>query len=227
MNQHVAYNSLATYYPEVSSIPDSTRREVVESSRLVSLERGESVFRSGEACNNFLFLLEGSIRVQKLSHDGHEITLYHITPGQACELSTTCLLADKCYPAEAITETVVHALLVPKLHFFSALANAEPFRKYIFSVIDKGMSALVTLVEEVAFGPMDQRLAQRLLTIKDEHDGVTITHQALAVELGTAREVISRLLKELERKGYVKLFRGRIDIKDTLALERLVAGSLH
>ncbi len=222
MNQHVAYNSLAVHYPEVSSVPDYTWREVVESSHIVSLEPGACLFRAGQTCKHFLFLLEGSIRVQKLSPDGHEITLYHITPGQTGVLSTTCLLADRCYPAEAITETLVHALLVPKLHFQTALASAEPFRKHIFSIIEKGISELVTLLEEVAFGPMEQRLAQRLLRIKDDNDCIKITHQALAAELGTAREVVSRLLKELEKRGYVKLFRGRIEIMDLVGLHRLV-----
>jgi CRP/FNR family transcriptional regulator len=223
----ISRNDVFDLYPQLGSVADPCWREIISASQVITLSAEKSVFRTGDSCRFFLLLLEGSIRVQKLTEDGHEITLYRVHPGEICELTTACLLAGKSYPAEAITETPVRALQVPKKYFENALVTAEAFREFVFSSIDRGMGSLINLVEDVAFGALDKRLAQRLLKMRNADEEVETTHQALAVELGTAREVVSRLLKEFERRNWVNLKRGRISILDPVSLGRLSRNGLN
>ena len=187
---------------------------LVDAMRVITVQPGKSLYQHGQACENYLLILSGSVRVQKLSEKGQVITLYHLVAGRACELTTTCLLGGKNYPAEAVAETEVHAVLIPKTDFHQALAELPDFRNFVFSSIDKGMNDLIGLLEDVSFGRMDSRLARRLLQLADVAHPIAVTHQALAEELGTAREVISRLLKGFERQNWLSLRRGHIEILD-------------
>ena len=208
-------------YPELQKLSRLVGPDILQSANLITVRAGMPLFRDGEACENYLLILEGSARVQKLSENGQIVTLYHLEAGHACELTASCLLAGRSYPAEAIAETVVRAALLPKNYFQEALSRSPQFRSFVFSTIDKGMQDLVTLVEEVSFGQIDRRLARRLLLSARSSDRIQMTHHTLAEELGTAREVVSRQLKEFERQGWVRLHRGWIEISDKNALREL------
>ena len=195
--------------------------DVVQALRVTTIQAGAPLFRNGEACENYILILTGSAKVQKLSESGQIITLYHLQAGQACELTTSCLLAGKAYPAEAIAESTVQAVLLPKVYFHKALSLSQQFRGLVFTAVDKGMNDLVALVEEVSFGHMDRRLARRLVEAARSGKRIEITHNILAEELGTAREVVSRLLKEFESRGWVRLHRGWIEITDVNSLRDL------
>ncbi len=199
-------------FPALKTITDPVWCEVSNNARIINLPVNTPIFHAGESCENYLLVLAGSVNVQKVTEDGHEITLYHMQPGHSCELTTACLLSGSCYHAEAITTTAVQAVLISKKEFMQALNGSDGFRKFIYSSIDSGMNELATLVEEVAFGPMDQRLAQHLLDSVLCTNPIKTTHYDLAVELGTAREVVSRLLKKFEHQGWVKLRRGEVEI---------------
>ena len=208
-------------YPALQEFCDLAGNKLVEAMRVITVQPGMSLYQHGQACENYLLILSGSVRVQKLSEKGQVITLYHLVAGRACELTTTCLLGGKNYPAEAVAETEVQAILIPKADFQEALAQVPNFRHFVFSSIDKGMTDLIGLLEDVSFGRMDCRLARRLLQLADDTHPIVVTHQALAEELGTAREVISRLLKGFEHHGWVSLHRGRIEIIDWQYLRSL------
>jgi CRP/FNR family transcriptional regulator, anaerobic regulatory protein len=208
-------------YPALQDIFKLAGNKLAEAMRVITVQPGMPIYQHGQACENFLLILSGSVRVQKLSERGQVITLYHLVAGRACELTTTCLLGGKSYPAEAVAETEVHAILIPKVDFQEALAQIPEFRNFVFSSIDKGMNELIGLVEDVSFGRMDARLARRLLQLAETENPLEVTHQTLAEELGTAREVISRLLKGFERQKWVKLSRGVIEIVDWDYLRKL------
>ena len=208
-------------YPELQKLSRLVGPDILQSANLITVRAGMPLFRDGEACENYLLILEGSARVQKLSENGQIVTLYHLEAGHACELTASCLLAGRSYPAEAIAESEVRAALLPKSRFQEAVARSPQFRSFVFSTIDKGMQDLVTLVEEVSFGQIDRRLARRLLQSARYSDRIQMTHHMLAEELGTAREVVSRQLKEFERQGWVQLHRGWIEISDKNALREL------
>jgi CRP/FNR family transcriptional regulator len=168
-------------------------------------------------------VLDGSVRVQKLGENGREIVLYRVGRGETCLLTTSCLIARERYPAEGITETEVRAAALPVEVFNEALALSAAFRGFVFAAFGARLAELMALIEAVAFERVEARLARRLLEAETASGEVIATHQELAAELGTAREVVSRFLKEFERRGYVRLARGRIEIAERAALEKLAA----
>ncbi len=206
-------------FPALARISDPGWIAILTHARVLRLEEGEFAYREQDDCDHFLLVTSGSIRVQKSSDNGNIITLYHLTPGESCELTTSCLLAGEPCAAEAIAEEPSTLAMIPEARFQEALIRSPAFREYVFSRIGKGMSELVTLVEEVAFGQMDCRLARCLIDLSGNGDRICSTHQQLAEELGSAREVISRLLKKFERRQWVRLHRGMIEIIDRSILE--------
>ncbi len=192
-------------------------RLIGQHAQLMRADRGTEMFRAGDPCQHFVIVLAGCIRVQYLDHNGNEIVLYRVQKGETCILTTSCLLGNARYPAQGIVEEPLEAAMVPMAVFRQALAH-EPVRNYVFNTMGKRLVDLMLLVEEVAFRRLDGRLAQHLL----KHGNVVrATHQEIAVELGSAREVISRLLKDFERKGWIAMRRRRIDILQPRALEKL------
>ena len=173
-----------------------------------------------------LFLLDGTVRVQQVSEAGHEIVLYRIQAGQSCVLTTACLLAFEDYSAEGICETDIRAAAIPRAVFDDLVAESKEFRDFVFAAFSKRITNLFLMIEEVAFQKMDVRLADKLITLSEGRDRVTTTHQKLSVELGTAREVISRQLQEFQRRDWIAQSRGCVDLLDRSALEKL-AGHHH
>ena len=208
-----------SHFPELSGLDDPVWQQVLDSARPVEIPAGTTVFRDGDGCQNYMFVMEGSVRVQKIAENGREIVLYRVNAGEACILTTSCLLSHQRYPAEGITETDVRAISIPVGKFDEGVAGSAGFRAFVFSSYGRRIADLILLVEDVAFGRMDIRLGQYLLDTADDDGNIEATHQAMAAELGTAREVVSRQLKEFERRGWVKLGRGFIKISDISALK--------
>ncbi|ROR32672.1 Crp/Fnr family transcriptional regulator [Inmirania thermothiophila] len=213
-------------FPQLAAVEPRSRDVLLAAARRVRLPAGTVVFREGEGCRSYLLVLDGTVRVQKVSESGREIVLYRVERGEGCVLTTTCLLASSRYPAEGVAETEVDAVAVPVHEFHRVLAESARFRELVFAVYARRVTELILLVEEVAFGRMDRRLAHRLLELAAGGARIEATHQALAAELGTAREVVSRLLKEFERHGWVALGRGWVEVRDPEALRRAAAGGL-
>ncbi len=208
-------------FPALQDLGKTAYRLLAESASAVTLPPGTKAFEAGGSCENYLMLGSGRVRVQQVTESGREIVLYRVGGGETCILTTACLLAHENYSAEAIAETEVSALVVPRSCFERLLAESPPFRDFVFTAYAHRITDLMLLVQEVAFGHMDIRLAQRLLALRDAAAVVPMTHQDISVELGTAREVVSRQLKEFERRGWVRLERGRIHILDEAALAAL------
>lgn len=209
-------------YTALGAIGDAAWRRVLQSVRHLHLPAGAPVFRDGEACQYYLLVIEGSVRVRKTTPDGHEIVLYHVDAGGTCELTTVCMLGGKHYAADAVAAAPVHVVLIPRDEFQSAVNASPAFRDFVHSSLDKGVGDLIALVEAVAFGHIDQRLAGYLLACPGVDGRIEATHQEIAHELGTAREVVSRALKHFEHTGWVRLHRGWIEVVDATALRGLV-----
>ncbi|PLX34248.1 MAG: Crp/Fnr family transcriptional regulator [Hyphomicrobiales bacterium] len=178
--------------------------------RKINAPAGTQLFRPGSGCDIFIVVLTGQVRVQMVSETGREIVLYRVNPGETCVLTTSCLLTNSDYQAEGIAETDIEAHVIDSSVFKQCLADSEPFRDFVFSTYSRRFADLIELIEEVVFRRIDIRLARHLMKLSDENGCVNQTHQELAVELGSAREVISRQLKEFERRGWVTLSRGKI-----------------
>jgi len=207
--------------PTLESGADETALDLFDSSNVITVPKNTTVFSQGDACKNYLIVLDGKLKVFTRAENGREIVLYRLNSGDSCVLTTSCLFSHKNYPAEGETETLVKALAIPASKFEAALQKSSSFRALVFSAFSSHLSDMIVLVEEVAFGKLDVRLAKHLLAQRDDNDTLTATHQNIATELGSAREVISRQLKELESRGLVEVNRGKILLTDIAGLQAL------
>ncbi|MGF1447689.1 MAG: Crp/Fnr family transcriptional regulator [Pikeienuella sp.] len=205
----------------LSSLAREIRESLVSRSMLVRVPAGHVIFGPGKSPENLLLLLSGTVRVHQTSENGREIVLYRVEAGQSCVLTTACLLAYEDYTAEGVAETDVEAVAIPRAVFDDMLARSPEFRSFVFTAYSRRITELFRVIDEVAFGRIDTRLAQRLTTMAAEGGEVKATHQQLATELGTAREVISRHLQEFQRRGWIAQSRGTIAVSDPEALAQL------
>ena len=208
-------------FPGLSQLEEPVRHTLVERSRIVRVPKDTVVFGPGKAPDNLLLLLDGSLRVQQVSEGGREIVLYRVHAGESCVLTTACLLAYEEYSAEGITETEVEAVAIPKTVFDDLIASSKEFRRFVFTAYSKRITDLFLVIEEVAFRRVDIRLAQKLLELAGTSSTLHATHQQLATELGTAREVVSRLLQDFQRRGWVSLSRGSVELTEKAGLRDL------
>jgi len=202
-------------------LPADLREALVDGSQVVEVPAGTQVFAPGQSADNLLLLLDGTVRVQQKSDTGREVFLYRVNAGESCVLTTACMLAFEDYSADGIAETDVRAVAIPRATFDELAARSPVFRNFIFKAYSRRITDLFTLIDDIVFQRMDVRLAARLLELAGEGDVVHATHQVLANELGTAREVISRTLSEFHRRGWVEQSRGEVRLVGRSGLERL------
>jgi CRP/FNR family transcriptional regulator len=207
---------LNAHFPSLFERPDPPLEKALQRASLVRLAAGDSVFYPGSPCRGYAFVIAGGIRCQVLSALGRQIVLYQVGPGDSCVLTTSCLLGDTLYPAEGIAQTETCALLLPREAFREAFDQSPALRCHVFRSFASSLATAMARLSEVVFGDIDGRLVQILLSKGTLR--VAKTHQELADELGTAREVVSRHLKRLEHRGWLTLGRGSIELLDTAGL---------
>lgn len=208
---------LATLYPVLAGLPRQAGREAAALLHTQRIPAGTVLFDERQACHGFPLLLAGSIRVVKSAPNGRELPLYRVTPGETCVITSSCLLGGVQYNARGVAETGLELAMLPRDTFTALLAHT-PFRDFIFRLFAERIAELMQLVEEVAFRKLDQRLAGLLL---GRGRTVHATHQQLADELGSVREIVSRLLKGLATQKLVSLGREQIEILDANGLRQL------
>jgi CRP/FNR family transcriptional regulator len=199
------------------------REELEQAAARMEFEPGEQLYEEGFPCPFVPFLVQGSVRVFKIGESGREITLYRVRPGQVCILSTNCSISDKQYPAIAEAEEHSVVYIVPGGEFRRMLRKYPALQDFVFDLMSERLVEMMAVVEEVTFRRIDLRVLDYLLrsTLPPGSPVVETTHGRLAIELGTSREVISRKLKELERDGYLRLVRGRVEVLDRARLQAL------
>jgi len=219
-DKEASRRQLLARFPVFAALPAERLQRLLGEAQLLHAPAGSILFDAKQPCRGFPLLLEGSVRVSKTSPNGREIQLYRVEPGQGCILSGGCLLGQTDYSASAIAEQDVVLISVPPALFHELMLQFEPFRRFVFSMYGERLAEVMELVEEVAFRRLDARLAQLLI-----HRGpvVQATHQKLADDLGSVREIVSRLLRSLEDRGWVKLERERVTVLDPKSLAALAA----
>lgn len=208
-------------FPGLSRLPQNIRDYLHAKSKVIDIPADTVIFGPGKPPEQLLLLLSGTVRVQKTSEEGREIVLYRVHAGESCVLTTACLMAYEDYSAEGIAETGLSAVAIPREVFDRMVADSSEFRQFVFTAYSRRMTDLFSVIEEIAFCRLDIRLAQKLIELAASQGTIQATHQKLAVELGTAREVISRQLSEFQRRGWIELGRGVIRIRDRDAIRRL------
>jgi CRP/FNR family transcriptional regulator len=189
--------------------------QVLASSQFRKVPDGGLMFEPDMPCAGFPLVFDGSVRVTKMGPSGREIVLYRVSPGEGCLLAGSCLLGDSDYSAAAVAEGDVTVLVIPPALFQDLILHHEPFRRFVFGMYSARLGEMMELLEEVAFKRLDTRLAQLLI---QRGPVVNATHQKLADELGSVRVFVSRLLRNFEERGWVKLERERVTVTDLKGL---------
>jgi CRP/FNR family transcriptional regulator len=207
---------------DAPNFPEFIQNQIQRCGQPVKLEAGAHFLRPGMDVELFAVIQSGSLRVYTAGGQGREITLYTVEPGECCLINVLCLISGMKSPAYAVADETIQAVAFSRATFLNWLAEREDVRQFVFGIMAGRVSGMMALVEEVAFQRLDCRLAAYLLQRGEGSDELILTHEAVAGDLGTAREVVSRLLKAFERQGAVELSRGRITLRDREALRQLV-----
>lgn len=210
----------------LKTAPEAVRHAYVQEARAFTLSTGKQILFPGQPCTGMAFVVTGCVRVYLLGQDGREITLYRVEHGHGCVLTASCILGRSGFPASAVVETEATGSAVPADQFRAWVGEHPFWREYVFRMIGKRMATVLARFEEAAFDRFETRLA-RLFTGRREAGEVLIptTHQQLADELGSSREVVSRALERWQAAGLVKLHRGAIEVVRGAELTRIAGGS--
>lgn len=203
--------SLKEKYPFLNELSDIETETIRNYSLPQTLPQGAMVFLEGDSCGFFALIIKGTVRVYKTGETGREITLYRFGAGESCILTASCILSSNRFPAAAAVEEEVEAVLIPRELLSEFVKNYEGWRKYFFDVLASRLSGVMETIEEVAFRKMDERI-EEYLKKHSKDDIIEATHQQIAAELGTSREVVSRILKDFEKQKAIEINRGKIKI---------------
>jgi CRP/FNR family transcriptional regulator len=210
----------AALYPALASV--SPRLSDLGAAALpITVAAGTMLFGERQPCKGFPLVLEGEVRVSRSSADGRALELYRVGPGELCLVSSACLFRAEPLLANGVTTRPTQLILIPP-DVFRGWLESPDFRNLVLGLFAERMADLTTLVDAIAFHRLDQRLATALLGHGPE---LAVTHQALAQDLGTVREIVTRLLRRFEREGWVELSRERIRILDSAALRAHARGA--
>lgn len=214
---------LTTAYPKLGAIRSREWQSIIQRAPRMELSQNTILLREGEACEQFVLLIEGTVRVYQPAPDGREVTFYRLEAGDICVMSLSSLLQKRPFTAIARAESDITIHALSEQDFRSAMQVSDNFRALVLSKITDRFLDMIQLVQDTVFHNLDMRLACLLGHLFERNQGPTlnITHEAIAHELGTSREVVSRLLKEFERKGCINLSRGKIHLASSEGLRWL------
>lgn len=197
----------------------------VQPGRQLQCPPGTVLFRPADPCQGFVIVKAGTIRVSLTAANGREIVLYRVRKGEVCLQTFSCLIENRSYSAEGVAETELDAEIVAPENFRKRMSQDEAFREDVLHAVALRFADFEQLVEDVALTGFEARLARALLRLAGSGDTVSATHDALAMETGSARAVVSRQLGEFSRRNLVSLTRGRVQLLDRKSLDQL-AGHL-
>ena len=208
-------------YPALALLRDDDLIATLEAAQQLDVPAGTVLFTEGQACTLFPLILKGTVRVLKMGENGRELPLYRLDAGDTCVMTSACLVGGTAYTARGIAETQLELLALSRRRFMELLEHT-PFRDFVFRLFSERIAELMQLVEEVAFRKLDERLAGLLL---GKGRVVHATHQQLADELGSVREIVTRLLRGFSEARLVSLGREQIEILDAAGLRRVASRS--
>lgn len=189
-------------------------REFQQAAFLAKIPAGRDVFLEGNRVDAIALLISGVVRVYKIGDTGREITLYRFGYGESCILTANAILSQKSFPAVATVEKEAEAVMIPADTFRAWVKRYDPWREFVFELLSDRLSTVMAVVDEVVFQRMDRRVASLLITKSNILHPIRTTHQELASELGSSREVISRILEDLSQKGLIEVGRGIVAVLD-------------
>ena len=188
----------------------------------MELPAGVSICDEGQHCSHLALVLDGVGRVYKLSSSGREVTLYRIYGGESCVLTASCIMNHDSFPAMAITETAVRGFLISPANVRKWFCEDPQWQQFIFGLLSHRLSNIISVVEEVAFKRIDVRLAEQFSRELSRGERIVHkTHADLAADVGSSREVVSRILRDMAHRGLIVSSRGHIEISNEQAIIEL------
>lgn len=210
-------------FPVMRHLSSIDRQRLFSAGQVVDLPAGQMLMQQNQTCRHIPLVLAGTLRVYKLSPNGREMTLFRTGPGDTCLVSIACQLRGEDFPALAQVESQATLFLLPVDTYYTVLNGNAAWKDFLITTLYGHLLNSMQTLEAVAFDRTDRRLIDWLLSQGAEHAQVIrMTHEAIAVELGTAREVISRLLGDLKNRGLLRLGRGRVEVIDPAGLRELL-----
>lgn len=207
--------------PFMRSAGDDERREFAAQALIRRIPAGATIFEEGVECSAIAILLDGQVRVFKIGETGREITLYRFSRGESCILTAGCILGAHQFPAIAVVERDAEVIFIPAFDFNNWMNRMPAWRDYVFALLAQRLSSVMMILDEVAFRRMDARVADLLAQRSaGGQAALRLTHAEIAAELGTSREVVSRIIEDLAEKGLVAATRGSVAILDRERLLR-------
>jgi CRP/FNR family transcriptional regulator len=213
------FNRIVRVLPILEHADPGLLREFQQKAFFARIPTGHDVFVEGDRADAIALLISGVVRVYKIGETGREITLYRFGNGESCILTANAILSQKNFPAIATVEKEAEAVMIPAETFRDWVRRYDLWREFVFDLLSERLSSVMATVEEVAFRRMDERLITFLLQRLGQSDSIQITHQEIAAELGSSREVISRILEDFSTLGMISVSRGTIKLLDREALQ--------
>lgn len=215
------FSRLVAIFPMLKDADAEIARDFQREAYYAQIPAGREIFFPGDEVDAIALLVSGSVRVYKVGDTGREITLYRFIAGESCILTANAILNNQSFSAIASVEEDAEAIMIPAQSFKNWVNKYEIWREFLYNLLAQRLSSVLEIVDEVTFGRMDARIAMFLLERVNEQNSLTITHQEIADELGSSREVISRILGNLADKQLIQLGRGSIEILDSESLRKL------
>lgn len=208
-------------FPFWAKLNTQAKKDLFTYGQKVNLPASQFICLEGDFCQHLPLIISGSVRVYKIGETGREITLYYLEPGDSCILTASCIMSQNKFPAFAVTETEVEAFTIPANIIRDWVKHNFIWQDYIFGLLSQRLANVIEIVEQVAFRRMDCRIASYLVKNGDNSlKTIQITHEKIAQELGTSREVVSRILKTFEKEGLLHLSRGKIQLENWAELNK-------
>lgn len=213
------FEQISLALPFLQSASPQLIRDFKVNAYFAKIPSGRDIFVEGDEVDGIALMMSGVVRVYKLGETGREITLYRFGEGESCVITANAILNQQDFPAIAQVEQDAEAVMIPAEVFSNWVKQYDPWRDFVFSLVSDRLASVMEIVDEVAFQRMDRRVASFLLNRSKIQNPILITHQEIANEIGSSREVISRLLQDFSNRDLVRLSRGEIQILDFEALE--------
>jgi CRP/FNR family transcriptional regulator len=207
-------------FPLFGKAGAEVQAELFEHATRVEIPAHQFICLEGNQCGGIPLVLEGRARVYKLGESGREITLYRVEPGDSCILTASCIMSGVAFPAFVATETEVEAIVIPPAILRRWVNQYDVWNEFLWAMLATRFAEVLSLVEEVAFQRVDKRTAEYLLQSAGADGKIKKTHQDISSDIGTSREVVSRILKDFEHKGLITLSRGEIHTENLSELRR-------
>ena len=208
------FERISKALPFLQTAAPQLKRDFTDFAYYAKIPAGRQIFAEGDEVDGIALLMSGVVRVYKLGQSGREITLYRFGEGESCVITANAILHQQDFPAIALIEQDAEAVMIPAEIFIDWVRRYDPWRDFVFNLVSERLANVMEIVEEVAFQRMDRRVASFLIERSQLQNPIRITHQEIANEIGSSREVISRLLEDFAQREMVNLSRGEIKILD-------------